>query len=251
MLDEIRAARRRTVKKSGRRLLHSLAEFIGRQSLIGDQPVFDSGIFPWLKSLEENSSAIRGELDEVLTTLARLPAFHQLSPDQTRISQGENWKTFVFYVFGDRFEPNCRRCPATAALLGGVPGLRNAWFSILAPRYHIPPHRGPTKGVVRIHLPLKIPADRDNCWLRVGERVLHWEEGRCLVFDDYYEHEVLNDTDEQRVVLFFDVDRPMRLPGKLVNRLLIEGIKHSAYVQDAQRNLWRWEQDHESGTKSN
>jgi beta-hydroxylase len=43
------------------------------------------------------------------------------------------------------------------------------------------------------------------------------------------------------VVLFFDVDRPLRLPGRIVNRLLIAIMKRTAYVQDAHRNLAQWE----------
>jgi aspartyl/asparaginyl beta-hydroxylase (cupin superfamily) len=39
----------------------------------------------------------------------------------------------VFYVFGERFEPNCTRCPDTVRLLDRTPHIRNAWFSILVP----------------------------------------------------------------------------------------------------------------------
>jgi beta-hydroxylase len=62
------------------------------------------------------------------------------------------------------------------------------------------------------------------------------------VFDDYYEHEVRNETDQQRVVLFFDVDRPLPMVARGLNRLLIAGIKRSAYVQDAKRNALEWDQ---------
>jgi beta-hydroxylase len=49
---------------------------------------------------------------------------------------------------------------------------------------------------------------------------------------------VWNDTDDVRVVLFFDVDRPMRPVGHWLNKLLIGIFKQSAYVKDAKRNLW-------------
>ncbi len=223
--------------KSGRFLVQTLADFIGRQSLIGDQPVFDRSVFPWIEELENNWQKIQAELNEVLNSRHSLPSFHEVSPYQKRISKGDNWKTFVFYVFGDRFEPNCHRCPQTARLLEQVPSLRNAGFSILAPHYHIPPHRGPTNGIVRIHLALKIPRDSQDCWLRVDDRILHWKEGECIVFDDFYEHEVQNNTGEERAVLFFDVDRPMRLPGRLLTQLLINVFKYSAYVKDPMKNL--------------
>ncbi len=241
MYEKIRSVRRRTVKNSGRFLLQTLAGFIGRQSLIGDQPVFDRSVFPWIAELESHWQEIRAELDRVLESRDELPSFHQVSPYQKRISTGDNWKTFVLYVFGDRFDPNCQRCPLTARELERIPNLRNAGFSILAPHYHIPPHRGPTNGIVRIHLALKIPKDSENCWIRVDDQILHWKQGECMVFDDFYEHEVQNNTDEERVVLFFDVDRPMRLPGRLLTRSLINGFKHSSYVKDPKKNLQEWE----------
>lgn len=96
-------------------------------------------------------------------------------------------------------------------------GCPNAWFSILSPGYYIPVHRGPTNGIIRVHLGLLVPRHRRNCRVRVDKQLLHWKEGKCIVFDDYYEHEVWNETDEHRVVQFFDVDRPMRPLGRFVN----------------------------------
>jgi aspartyl/asparaginyl beta-hydroxylase (cupin superfamily) len=177
----------------------------------------------------------------VLATREALPAFHEVSPDQKRISKGDSWKIFPFYAFGDSFEPNLRRCPQTARLLAEVPHLRNAMFSILAPRYHIPAHKGPTNGIIRIHLGLIVPGGADVCRIRVGDKVFGWEEGKCVVFDDYFEHEVWNDTDRPRVVLFFDVDRPLRPLGQLVNLVVIAAIKRSAYVRDAKRNAQEWD----------
>ncbi len=239
--SQFASRRRQWVKKNGKRLLHALADFQGRQSLIGDKPVFDKSIFPWITEFEENWKSIRSELEQVLKTREKLPSFHDLSPDQYRISKGDNWKTFAFYAFGDRFDPNCNRCPETARLLDRVPHIQNAMFSILSPGYHIPPHQGPTKGIIRIHLGLIIPDQSDQCWIRVDDQICHWEEGKCIVFDDFFEHEVWNKTDQQRVVLFFDVDRPMHLPGKLVSKALIAGMKRSAYVQDARKNMQRWD----------
>lgn len=250
LTENFRTYRRRKVKKTGKSLLKTMSRVISRQSLIGDKPVFDKAVFPWTADFEANWEKIRAELDEVLKTHSQLPSFHELSPDQKRISRGDNWKTFVFYVFGDRFDPNCARCPETARLLDRVPHLRNATFSILSPHYRIPPHRGPTNGIIRIHLGLIIPKDSANCRIRVDNEVFGWEEGKCVVFDDYFEHEVWNDTDEQRVVLFFDVDRPLRPLGRLLNRLLIATLKRTAYVQDARNNMLDWERRYrETGTQ--
>ena len=73
-----------------------------------------------------------------------------------------------------------------------------------------------------------------------GERV-EWTEGDLVFFDDTYPHAVWNDTDEERVVLLFDFERPMDRRGRFVSRLLMAGLRRSAYYRDAYRNQKDWE----------
>lgn len=224
----------------GKRLLRGVEAFQGRHSTVGEAPVFDKALFPWVPSLESATEEIRGELDRVLEHPEDIPAFHRISPDQGRISKGDHWKTFAFYVFGKRVDDNCAICPVTARILDDFPKIQNAWFSILAPGYHIPPHKGPTRAIIRVHLPLIVPRDRENCWIRVQDSIHRWKEGECFIFDDTYEHEVRNDTEERRVVLFLDFDRPMDRIGTAVNKLLLGLIRSSAYVRDPMKNLADW-----------
>ncbi|MEZ5558669.1 MAG: aspartyl/asparaginyl beta-hydroxylase domain-containing protein [Pseudomonadales bacterium] len=235
---------RRFMMRTGKRTLRKVGDFQARHSLVGTGPVLDNAEFPFVAELESHWRQIRAELDGVMVHPEDIPSFHQLSPDQERISKGDNWKTFAFYVFGHRVDDNCARCPETARLLDGLPKLQNAWFSILAPRYHIPPHKGPTRAVVRCHLGLRVPTDRENCWLRVDDQIRHWGEGEVLVFDDTYDHEVFNNTDEIRVVLFLDFDRPMDAVGRVFNRLVVAFIRASAYVKDPLKNLAAWNAGH-------
>ena len=76
----------------------------------------------------------------------------------------------------------------------------------------------------------------------VGGTMVHWREGRAVVFDDTYPHEVWNDTGEVRVILLVQFRRPMRLIGRIVSNLFIWGVRHSPYIQDARRNVGYWEQ---------
>ncbi len=241
VLDKWRQFRRGLVMNYGRRLLWAMDNFLGRQSLIGATPFFEASQFPWVKTLEDNWRTIRAELEEVLKVREHVPAFHQLSPDQARISKGDNWKTYVLFGFQHRAERNCKLCPETARILETIPKLQNAWFSILAPGYHIPPHRGVTKMLIRCHLGLIVPQQRDRCLIRVGDQYSPWEEGKCIVFDDTYDHEVWNNTEQERVVLFLDIERPLRLPGRLLGKLLLRGVQWTAYVKDARKNLDTWE----------
>src|SRR5262249_39371454 len=168
--ETLRQTRRRIVKRAGKRIMKASAALIARQSLVADRPLHDPGDYPFIAPLEANWQKIRAELDMLLAQRARLPAFHEISPDQKYISLGDDWKVFILFGFGVAIERNCARCPETARLLRGVPGLQSALFSILAPHYHIPKHRGVTKSLLRAHLGLVIPAQRANCRMRVGDQ---------------------------------------------------------------------------------
>ncbi len=224
----------------GKLVLRTVDRFLARHSAVPTTPFLPADDFPQVKSLEANWQAIRDDLDSVMRRPGDIPTFHEMSPDQARISFGDNWKTYVFYVFGERIEENCRACPSTAAILDGLPNLQNAWFSILAPGYHIPPHRGPTKAVVRCHLGLRIPAEAEACRIRVGDQTRHWRAGRCLCFDDTFEHEVHNATEEARVVLFLDLDRPLTGFAGPCRDALLRLLRASAYVRRPLANLKRW-----------
>ncbi len=224
----------------GRIVLRAVDRFLARHSIVPTTPFLPPQAFPQVPPLEANWHTIRDELDEVLRHPEAIPAFHEMSPDQVRISHGDHWKTYVLYVFGKRIDENCRACPRTAAILDGMRDLRNAWFSILAPGYHIPPHRGPTRALVRCHLGLRIPANAEDCWIRVGDEVRHWQAGRCLCFDDTFEHEVRNATPEARVVLFVDIDRPLDRFAEPCRNALLSLLRASAYVRKPLANLRRW-----------
>src|SRR5206468_8159148 len=46
------------------------------------------------------------------------------------------------------------------------------------------------------------------CTLRVGSETRTWRKGKCLVFDDSFEHEATNPSERARVVLLVDVWHP-------------------------------------------
>lgn len=230
------------VRTNGHKLIQAIERLIVRFSLVGDKPFFDAHDFPWTYHLENNWETIRAELDEVLKDHDALPNFQDISRDQRTLTTDNKWKTYFLYGFGYKAEKNCARCPETTRIVEQVPGMKTAFFSILAPGKHIPPHRGPYKGVLRCHLALKVPEPKEQCRIRVHNQIRHWEEGECLVFDDTYQHEVWNDTDGQRVVLFMDVVRPFAQPVAFLNELIIRLVAMTPFVQDARKNQLAWQQ---------
>ncbi|GAB4155578.1 MAG: aspartyl/asparaginyl beta-hydroxylase domain-containing protein [Cyanobacteria bacterium J069] len=218
-------------------------------SIVGESVFFSKEQFPWADRLEENWQVIRKELDQVMEYADALPNFQDISPRQHRIANDNRWKTYFFWAFGFRAQQNCDRCPETVKLLETIPGLKVAFFSILAPGKHIPLHRGKHKGLIRYHLGLKVPEPRENCRIEIDGQTAYWEEGKSLIFDDTYYHQVWNDTDDYRVVLFLDIARPLRFPMSLVNWTVNSVIGFTPIVQVARGNHENWEKQFEQMLK--
>jgi ornithine lipid ester-linked acyl 2-hydroxylase len=225
----------------GERILAPVERFIGKRSLVGDATFFPLERFPWVAQVEQNWEVILQELQAVLADREALPNFQDISKDQIEITDDDRWKTFFLYGYGFEARLGVEMCPRTAALMRGIPGMTTAMFSILSPRKHILDHRGPYKGVLRYHLGLIVPQDAARCRIRVGEDIRHWEAGKSMVFDDTFNHEVWNDTEETRVVLFVDVMRPLPFPESKINELIVKAIGVSPFIRDAKRNQEAWE----------
>ncbi len=221
--------------------IDSVEEINARFAVHGNPPVYPTELFPWAQQLEENWLPIRKELDQILQRKDELPAFHEITPEVRTITQDKQWKTFLFCGYGRWSEANTRACPETARLLRQIPGIKTAFFSILEPGKYIPPHRGPYNGVLRLHLGLIVPEAKTSCWIRVHDQKLHWEEGKVLIFDDCFEHEVHNNTDSIRVVLFVDFVRPIKFPANFLNWLVLNIAYFSSYITEAETREKAWE----------
>ncbi len=227
------------------RLLIVLVRFVERLNLRyathGNPSLYATDAFPWTKAMERDWRLIRNELDRVLQRKGELPNVQDITPDATSISRDASWKIFPLVAYGIHAPRNIALCPNTWRLVQSIPGLKTAMFSILEPGKHIPAHRGPYNGVLRLHLGLIVPRPAERVRMRVGSDIVHWEEGKALIFDDAYEHEVWNDTDQLRVVLFVDFARPLGFPANLVNRLLLAAALFSPFLREGGENLRRFE----------
>ncbi|KLD64243.1 aspartyl/asparaginyl beta-hydroxylase domain-containing protein [Dyella japonica] len=185
---------------------------------VPSQAYYGAERFPWQADLQDATAMIREELQLVL---AENRPFEPFLGEQTEEglkghlrSSGEQpaaWDAFFFYRHGDRFDEHHLRCPRTSAVLEGVPLVRirdhapETLFSVLRPGTHILPHRGVTNTRLVTHLPLIVPRD---CAINVGGELHEWKEGRCVTFDDTFEHEAWNRSDSTRVVVILDSWNP-------------------------------------------
>lgn len=158
---------------------------------------------PWIRPLQDGYPIVKQELLALLNEGGA--GFKQYRGEAGTVSA--TWNTFNLFIQGKRVAENCARVPRTLALLESLPRFErhHIMFSALNPRSHIPPHVGVMNGILRGHLPLIVP---EGCTIRAGEEERRWEEGKVLVFDDSFLHEVWNRSDSLRVVLFINFWHP-------------------------------------------
>lgn len=222
--------------------LQDVAEtVVSRVSILGDPPVYSNEHFPWVDEIESEWSKARAELDGVMHHRESMPSFQDIVKEVGAIQSDDNWKTFFLKGVGMDCEENAKRCPETMKLLEKVPNVTTAFFSILSPRKHIPSHRGAWAGILRLHLALLVPEPREQVRIRVGNETHNWEEGRCLIFDDTWNHEVWNDTDGFRVVLFVDFARPLKQPWHWLNLFIMNLAPLAPFLREAKGKQKAWE----------
>jgi aspartyl/asparaginyl beta-hydroxylase (cupin superfamily)/Tfp pilus assembly protein PilF len=200
-----------------RRIYHNECAGIHYPFLPADE-FFDRAHFPWLPELEAKTPAIAREAEALLAGggEAIRPYVRQDpgTPENkwSPLDNSLDWSACFLWEYGARNDAVCDLCPETAAALEAVPQKNSvpgkapsAFFSILKPGAHIPPHTGVTNTRAIIHLPLVVPK---GCTFRVGGETRPWEVGHALAFDDTIEHEAWNPTPHVRIVLIFDVWNP-------------------------------------------
>jgi aspartyl/asparaginyl beta-hydroxylase (cupin superfamily) len=178
---------------------------------------FDREQFPWLDQLEAAAGTIKGELEALLATpgdlLEPYVQMDEGGPETvwSALDRSYDWSVAYLWKYGRRVDPIQQRCPATTAVLDSLPLAHipgrapSAFFSLLKPHSHIPPHTGVTNSRAIIHLALDIPP---GCWFRVGGETREWVAGKAFAFDDTIEHEAFNGSDQLRAVLILDCWNP-------------------------------------------
>jgi len=224
-----------------RPLLLKIGDMMGKYSTVGDHLVFDNRQFKWTELLENNWKSIRKEFEEVLAFHQLLPNLQDIQQEQKVLNHDNKWKTFFLYGFGIKAILNCQTCPVTVNILEQIPGMKTAFFSILSPHKHIPAHKGLFKGFIRSHLGLIIPGQTNDCVMRIENEQINWKEGKVVVFDDTFEHEVWNNTDETRVILLIDVIRPFKFPLSFINNAIVYLIGTSSFVKESMKKHKLWE----------
>jgi aspartyl/asparaginyl beta-hydroxylase (cupin superfamily) len=172
---------------------------------------------PWMESLEDATDVIQQELQTLLAQNAkRFTPYVHSGVDRTLSDDGdlldsESWTSAYLWQDGEPDTDVMACCPETVKLMESLPltkikGLApSVLFSKLNAGATIAPHTGMLNARLICHLPLIVPPE---CGLRVGHDERKVRRGEGWAFDDSINHEAWNRSDQERIILLFDVWRP-------------------------------------------
>uniref|UniRef100_A0A3B4CU70 Uncharacterized protein n=1 Tax=Pygocentrus nattereri TaxID=42514 RepID=A0A3B4CU70_PYGNA len=166
----------------------------------------ETGFTDLVRMLERNWMTIRDEALAVLDTSSGL-----FLPEDENLRETGNWGQFTLWQQGRKVGTSCQSVPKTCAFLERYPEATSCKrgqikFSVMQPGTHVWPHTGPTNCRLRMHLGLVIP--HTGCRIRCTNQTREWEEGKVLIFDDSFEHEVWQEADSYRLIFIVDVWHP-------------------------------------------
>ena len=144
-------------------------------------------------------------------------------------SKSATWKIIPFYGFGIWVDENLKKFPETTKFLKSIKGLKVSIISKLGPNTKLKEHRGwadLSNNVLRCHFGIRVP--RSKCFVGVGDikneqtynhnaevnmSNVNWEiefheNNKWTIFDDSKLHFAGNFSDEERIVLILDIERP-------------------------------------------
>lgn len=189
-------------------LLAPLNVLLYATSRVPAQPYLSLAEFPELERITSRWQEIRDEA-LALKELRAIKAAEKNNDAGFNSFFKYGWKRFYLKWY-EEDPPSARQlCPKTAALLHDIPGVKAAMFAELPAGGKLNPHRDPYAGSLRYHLGLVTPND-DRCYIEVDGQRYSWRDGQAVLFDETYVHHVRNDSDGDRLILFCDVERPLR-----------------------------------------
>ena len=163
--------------------------------------------FPELKILQDNWEMIRDEAVS-LNNEAHIMASTDLDDLGFNSFFRTGWERFYLKWYGANLKSAEQLCPKTLALLNQLPSVKGAMFTMLPPGSRLGKHRDPYAGSLRYHLGLITP-NSDDCYISVDGQNYSWRDGEAVMFDETYIHHAENKTDQNRIILFLDVKRPV------------------------------------------
>lgn len=182
--------------------------------------------FPELKILQDHWHIIRDEAVN-LHSAAQIKASDGLDDLGFNSFFRTGWKRFYLKWYGANLKSAEQLCPKTVALINQLPNVKGAVFTMLPAGAKLVKHRDPYAGSLRYHLGLITP-NSDDCYISVDGQRYAWKDGEAVMFDETFIHYAENKTDQNRIILFLDVKRPVDFVlvdwfNELFSRMVVAG----------------------------
>lgn len=186
----------------------------------GSGAILDVDRFPELAPMRDNWEIIRDEAvalqNQHYFEIAKRPGTPAYYDVGFRTFFKNGWSRFYLKWYGYTHHSARALCPKTVAILSRVPSLNGAMFALLPPGSQLSRHADPMACSLRYHLGLATP-NSDSCFINIDGRNESWRDGKVLMFDETYLHYARNDSDQPRLILMCDINRPTNLLGSALN----------------------------------
>lgn len=188
-------------------ILYSIISKIPCESVYYPKYIFQ--FLPELQIIQNNWKVIRKEYQQIKNKLKPIKGETYFEDD---IIKTDKWERYYIKWYSDISKDIAIQIPQTTQLLNKCQNIQLAMFSVMKPGTIVYPHRGPYRGSLRVHLGLECPSIEEGCYITIHDKKYGWKDGELLIFDDTYTHEVKNNSNKERVVLFMDINRPVNTP---------------------------------------
>ena len=177
-------------------------------SSVPNRPYVDVARFPELAPLAANWQTIRAEALQLLDEgrIRAAPTYNDLGFNSFFKT---GWKRFYVKWYDEPLPSAKALCPKTVEIVEKIASVNAAMFALLPPGSKIGAHRDPFAGSLRYHLGLVTP-NAETCRIVVDGEPYFWRDGEPVMFDETFIHTVENRSEVTRIILFCDIERPLR-----------------------------------------
>lgn len=192
-----------------------------------DRPIHNIDDYPEMKYVYKNRKIIQNEfMKNIINSdnwsnwmeydkVSNTPIFTHMSRDKIIKRMFDNkcsldngkpsWKLFGLILFGREIKENTDKCIETMKILNRCSGIVNAGFSCLEPNVITALHCDFNHDILRCHIPIYIP--EGDTAIKINDNLKKWNDNEFFIFDDTYNHQAWNYTNEKRIVLIIDIKK--------------------------------------------
>lgn len=159
--------------------------------------------FDWAVQLESFSNEIAEEVHKIIDTHSGSfqPYFIE------SLSGKDGWRTFSFKTWGIDVKKALKAANTINSIANQFPQIVSISINLLPAGTKIAPHHGDSNTFFRVHMGIQIPCGLPECGFKVNGEEKAWENGKLLIFNDANRHEAWNNSEQDRIIVVFDILR--------------------------------------------